>query len=286
MKKYIEFTLFPRKEVSRNKRGSDLPEDVYLSLRDRWPEFSHRSSFKVSLLHDSDELDEILSFLEGKGFSANRQRYPAVKRCEQGRFQLKGKRIFDDGELDRAHFLHAVPADQIADEGGHLDDGTLFVKPRSIKKRIALGRIFGSSTSVCNEALRAQLQDEGFKSLVFRDIHNAGSFIYQLWSDLKLPEMRNLFFDEGDPDYGRMINDLFSPQLPDFSPQDIEALPDFDFAISQERIGGGAERSRDPLLIISQRVRKFFDSQGLKVHYTPIKGTKHRTRRGTESLTS
>ncbi len=154
MNEIVEFTLFPRKEASRIQRGSDLPESLYTSLRDRWPAFSERHSFKVSLPRDSNELSEILSFLEVGGYSANWHRYPSVKRKEVGRFQLKGSRIFDSEELDQARYLHAVPEDEIAGEGGHEDDGSLYVKPRSIKKRIALGRVFGSSTSVCDDLLR------------------------------------------------------------------------------------------------------------------------------------
>lgn len=254
-----------------NLRCSDLPEDVYQILTTRWPQFAERHSFKVSLPSDSSELCEILSFLEANGFSSNWLRYPTVKRNDTGRFQLSGLRIFDNEELDVAPYLHVVPEDEIAVAGGHQDDGRIFVKSRSIIKRVPFGRVFGSSTSVCSDTFRHQLEAEAFSHLVFRDLQNAGSVIWQLWSDLHLPQMLNLFFDDNDPNYGLMINDLFYPPIPRFRTSEFKAVPEFDFAITEDRIGGGAERSRDPLLIISQRVRKFLDGLGIKNQYIPIK---------------
>ncbi len=83
--------------------------------------------------------------------------------------------------------------------------------------------------------------------------------------------MLNLYADTDDPGKGLMINDLFYPPIPTFDPAAFAVIPEFDFAITEERIGGGAERARDPLLIISQRVRSFFDDLGLRIQYAPIK---------------
>lgn len=51
-----------------------------------------------------------------------------------------------------------------------------------------------------------------------------------------------------------MINDWFYPPIPEFDSEEMDMLPGFDFAITQERIGGGAETTTDPLSIVTQRV--------------------------------
>ncbi|MDF1741465.1 MAG: hypothetical protein P1U86_20050 [Verrucomicrobiales bacterium] len=218
--------------------------------------------------------------IEAYGKAAHWQRFPKIGYYSETHFPLKGSREFSRDEIEAADYLHAIPIDQIATSGGHLDSGALLTQPKSVKRRVRLGRVWGSGTSVCNEDLRRTLEGESLTGLKFRDVaydyKGTKQYppIWQLWSDVVLPKLRNpLHICEEGSGAGFHINDLYSPPIPTFDVDSFKRLGDFDVAITTERLGGGIDKARDPLFIVSKHARTVLDQLKLSLNYIPIRQT-------------
>lgn len=104
-----------------------------------------------------------------------------------------------------------------------------------------------------------------------------------VWSDLVLPAMKNILFDEAGnrfrwsqrnefPHGCQLTEGYVFPPEPHYLRSDIVKVGDFDIALTMERFGGRGKRPLQPELIISQRFAKIlFDELGAEIDGRPVR---------------
>lgn len=284
MKEYIHFVLFDGDESNVSGAASCVPGSVFQEMLLRWPECKRpgKIGFYADFEKDSPTLHSILKFLDLQGKHANWQKYPSVPQNDGKRFQLRGRREFDELDVDSASYLVCYPKATIAALGSHLPDGTLTVPRREIRKQL-IGAIMsgGASMPVCTESLRREIDVEDFQFITYRPVKIEGKFLqcdslWELWSELALPPILNRLVDDIGIDYdvekngGCAVDDLYTPWLFRYSRDAVESRGHFDLAITKEYFHFGPPHIRDPYLVVSQRFRKWCDGKKLKIDWWPV----------------
>lgn len=279
MTEFVEFILFQNNPDIRGGDDRHLPPELFSECVGLWPEFKERgkTGFSVRLPRDSDKLHTILAHLEKNGYSASWDRFSADRESDPSIIRLGGTREFDEDDFSLCNHFVCVPEGMISKDGGRNDDYSISLKRSSIYNK-EIGRSLGSSTTLCGSEVREKLKIEEFKGLTFRDVSISGKkqdvSISQLWSDICLPRVLNKVFEyskkfKHGESKGLYFDDIFYPTIPCFPAGEFKKLGSFDVAITQEHLGAG--KARDPLFLVSRRVKDFFDICGYRMSYTPIK---------------
>ncbi|MFO1482663.1 MAG: hypothetical protein U1F71_04785 [Verrucomicrobiaceae bacterium] len=301
MKQFV-IASFSDENYTRGKKSTDLPVSVYNSLRDHWPQFAGPYAFTVRVEPGSDLQREVFEYLAKYDKKPCWKMYPGIYSLKYV-FQLRGENVFDEGDLDHCRYLIMCPAKRIAGEGGYLEE----YRPKEINGRVYrvtdvvegqyrdrlrlwadAGSIYGkvqigtgpcSGRNACVDAgMREKMIAQNFQDVYFRPVEIRGESrrskpLWQLWTDRILPPVLNELVETNGKPYVPGISpecyvqELYQPNVLHYRRSDLDAMGEFDFALTHELWGQG---QRSPKMFVSKRVYEWFESQGLLEGFIPL----------------
>lgn len=198
------------------------------------------------------------------------------------------ERYYSDSELDCAPLLTPYNLSQFGEgfvKGNRIELGRY---PSSVSRWGSQGFWFFNDLC-CREDVRLELEAAGLRHLQFEEMEvvypenfaGSRSRVYRLTSDLILPPTTNWMGDyranvwkSSDPvtefPYGSYrFAPLHQFAEPHYRAQDLHSVPEFDFALTHERIGDATGYQRD--CVCSQRFRSVLKSLGLWTDYSPVR---------------
>lgn len=279
MKELLRFTLYPGQCVSG--ASYSIPEALFSECIAKWPQFHKmpRNAFDVEVERDSQLMHEIFDYLKNHaGKAPNWNHWNAVMDVEE-LFSVSGRRIFDMNDIKEAEYFDCWPAKNIVVHAARRDDGNLYVKRSEIRKQ-PIGRGLGQLRTMCSGEMRSKFESEKFSQIQFNEVYSdkdgsALEGLFEISSKLSMPAVKNAVIDQfGNPvdsdSKGCYIKDLYHPWYLQFDRAHVQAMGEFDVAITSERWGGGVFPRRTPRLICSKRFKHWCDGQKLKIQWFPV----------------
>jgi len=198
------------------------------------------------------------------------------------------ERYYSEMELDCATLLTPYNLDQLGEgfvQGNRIELG---LYPSSVSRWGSQGFWFFNDLC-CREDVRLELEAAGLRHLQFEEMEvvypenftGSRSRVYRLTSDLILPPTTNWMGDyranvwkSSDPvtefpNGSYRFAPLHQFAEPHYRAKDLQSAPEFDFALTHERIGDSGGCQRD--CVCSQRFRAVLKSLGLWTEYSPVR---------------
>lgn len=279
----IKATINLRSEETASSYQQGVPLPLWRILLDLFPEYYNGKIHSLVFEFDNEnEFYGMLLNLSQLGLDV------PYDRASQSLFSAQLTRSYSESDIKSAPLLSPYCVLPVAD-GGYDQDGN-FAIIRNITKR-AWGSMGGFLTNVlcCRDEVREKLENSGLKQLKFREM--AVMFpeklpknhqpIYQLTSDLILPPSSNWLFDNkghvwkaSDP-VQRFPHGCLPLERWHIYPEyhyreiDLKIVPEFDFALTHERIGSQEPCRHD--FVCSQRFREVLKELKLPTKFSPIR---------------
>ena len=253
--------------------------ECFSALKKICPEVIHNGVMRFYVPPDHPEIPKVVSVLQAHGLKMRpNAKTPALKEF----IDIEYRREFDDGDLSAANYLLPVAQDSVGYGDDRTPDGVLKIDTQYLKKRFRVGQVAGGI--VVPDAVREQLEKQGFKHLKFRQCKVIGDAaldyedfpIWEITSDLVLPAASPdcKFCDcYGGPEYtdpakGCVVDEgLYVPSLFRYRAGDLGSVEPFDVAHTREAIG--FKLTHHPL-IVSQRFYQFCKKQKFKLWWYPV----------------
>ena len=281
MRKEIKFYFFRGYSDSRNLSNC-LPEDVFDECVRRWPQFKKAGhvSFNVEVELGSDLAVSIIEFIRVRaGKEPDWKLFPSVYK-EKGRYNISGRRVFEQNEIEKADYCWCIPKKTITKSGYRHDDGILEVERGSIMAQ-SIGSTISGFTVLCTDSIRLEIQKEGFLNIGFRNVKVSGKKppkepLWEIYGQSSLPAVTNkLVNDQGensdDSARGCWIDDLFFPPILEYNEESLaNEVGAFDVASTVEKWHSGVIARRAPFLICSKRFRLWCQDHGFKLDWVPV----------------
>ncbi len=258
---------------------SGFSKSAIVEASKRWPKFvEYPGSVLIEVVYLSPEFHELEQFLLAHGMPISYEDYPPPDTTPIG-----GQRIFDATDLDEAEFFCMWIDKRIARESKFDEDGQEFFKSQHVNKTL-----LGSSPLIplqyyMRDSFRKLLTEQGFKGLDLQEAKVIGKDgecrLWRIDSTLEMPPMLNSFVTEhlqpcaatfGPPKLPATrydVTDRFFPPVYRFRRAESSQLANADFVKTREHFGFNFII---PNILVSQRVRKFFDAQKFPIDWCPV----------------
>lgn len=303
MKRMTDITFF-NKQGSVSP-GFVLPQQVFDDLKSKWPQFepaTGRCGITIRVEVGCELQKEVFDFLEHHGKKPCWKKYPGIHRLERI-FQITGENVFDEDDLRCCRYLVMCPAKRIVGEGDYLEEYRpkeingrvywvadvlegqyhdrlrLWAEAGSIYFKVPMGTGPCRGRNPCVDAeMREKIMAQNFRDVYFRPVEIRGESrrskpLWQLWTDRILPPVLNELVETNGKPYVPgvspqcYVQELYEPVVLRYRRSDLDAMGEFDFALTRELWGQGG---RSPKMFVSKRVYEWFDSQGLLNGFIPL----------------
>lgn len=236
---------------------------------------------EIELEENCEQLKLILEKLGNCGWEPSDRRY--VMGNSETVFGVERWRNYTEEELDDFEYVSiSFAKDRIAKfkRGGEVNvtNEDYVIKKGSENKNVPIGNLFPFRRFSINNDLKESLEKAKVAGLKCEPVVNSGS-IWKLSSNVHLPScltpVVNGVGDDTDPhswtELGdKYYDDGYIPANLRFSRKEVEALPNFDFAVTNEITGGNrAQACRE--CIVSQKLRGLLKGLNIStVSYAPV----------------
>jgi hypothetical protein len=263
--------------------GSNIGRETVDRLFERFPDYREgRLGWKIEGLLESDEIQEVLAWLEAHGAKpvATHGRHPS-------HFDLELQRVYSADELAGFSWFifESLSDDKVLGSFG--TDRVLEVEKSSILKPVRLAKVAGGrDLAVVSRRFREHIEAAGIKGTIFKEARvvdrrgrASSGELWELTSESLFPPLLSppvKFKDasvgepyQGDPKRGILPDDgCYSPPALYYRKSDCQGLADTDCALTFERFG--IPTIAAPWMLFSSRFRDFAVAEGVSGMWYPV----------------